>query len=460
MLRRLAPFAALVVAFVLPACGSSDQTSNPGSGGSGGAAGAAGSGPNIEPADFVYVKKSCAYDCPPASCIENTQPYDCQNLRDWRTGVPHADTCGSWDETYPDVVKGQCTVSAASGDSKKFTGPDPDDANATILPDGRRVRPAGKDWVFNEPDLLGGITTGLLAIPSTNYVLTVDTGTNNHAVRVIDTTKVGSGDPVTGYVRFSPPDVLNSGMAFVPPDLVYVATDDGVVQALSLDTTTGAIQRDDTRSLTLADGQGREGQRRPLVRFRRRCIARRLAPGGHVRRPDRRARLRREGGSATFGQQLGKVSLGKRETFGVWFDPADNDHAYVSMWANAKVLELDLTDPALPTVARSFNTGKDPEGIAFLDSRWLAVGNDLGDSLTLVDRVAGTATTLPVDSSETLHGLEPSRAGLRRDRQAAVRRPQRHERGRRLQRGLVEVARRPSRRPACSRPTGGRPASP
>ncbi len=392
MLRRLAT---LVVFLALPGCGSSKQTHGA-------------TGPNVDPRDFVYVQKSCAYNCPPESCSESTQPYDCQNLRDWKTGVPHADTCGSWNEKYPKVVQGKCTVSDAAGESKKFSGTDPADPKTTILPDGRRVRPAGQDWVFNETDLKGGITTGLIAIPSTSYVVTVDTGIGNHAVRLIDTTKVGSGNPVTSYVGFSPPDVLNSGMAFVPPDLLYVATDDGVVQAFTVDTSAGTLQRDDTRSLTLPTVKDNNGNDVPWY-----AAGVAASPDGSHLVVTPLAQTRAlvfdvKAGSATFGKQLGTVGLGNDETFGVWFDPADNDHAYVSMWADKKVLELDLTDPTQPKVTRSFDTGKDPEGIAFLDSRWMAVGNDLGDSLTLIDRVAGSASIVPVDDNEKLEGLEPS----------------------------------------------------
>lgn len=396
MLRRLPACAALLTLFGLSACGSGNES------------GPAAHGPDVDPYTFSKVNKSCAYDCPPAACSENTEPYDCQNLRDWRTGVPHSDTCEAWDEKYPAVDKGQCAVSDATGDSKKFTGTDPDDAKTTILPDGRRVRPAGDDWVFNETDLKGGITTGLLAIPSTSYVLTVDAGTDNHAVRLIDTTKVGSGNPVTGYVGFSPPDVLNSGMAFVPPDLAYVATDNGVVQAFTVDTAAGTLTRDDARSLQLPAAKDADGN--DIAWYVSGVAA---SPDGSrlvVTPVTQKSALVFDvkDGSATFGQELGSVALGHAETFGVWFDPADNNHAYVSMWSNKQVLELDLTDPAQPEVAASFDTGKDPEGIAFLDSRWMAVGNDLGDSLTLVDRVAGTTTTLPVDSGEKLKGLEPS----------------------------------------------------
>src|SRR5262249_52436015 len=44
----------------------------------------------------------------------------------------------------------------------------------------------------------------------------------------------------------------------------------------------------------------------------------------------------------------------------------------------------------------------------FLDGRWMVVGNDLGDTLALIDRVSGTVTSIPVESASSLHGIEPS----------------------------------------------------
>src|SRR6185437_13694447 len=81
---------------------------------------------------------------------------------------------------------------------------------------------------------------------------------------------------------------------------------------------------------------------------------------------------------------------------------------YVTMWAKHQVVEVDVSDPTMPKVSRSFSVDKDPQGMAFLDARWAVVGNDLGDSLSLIDRTSGTVTTVPVQTSSKLMGLEPS----------------------------------------------------
>ena len=133
----------------------------------------------------------------------------------WAT-IPHADSCGDWDGGYPAPVQGQCTAVAASGQAAMYAG----DAGAgtIILPDGRRITPAGSDWVFDEDDLEGGLTTYLGPVAGTSLVVTVDDGPVDHAVRAIDSTKVGSGTtPVTGYVPFHDPATLNAAAAFVAP---------------------------------------------------------------------------------------------------------------------------------------------------------------------------------------------------------------------------------------------------
>ena len=160
-------------------------------------------------------------------------------------------------------------------------------------------------------------------------------------MRVIDSTKIGTGStPVTGYVKFADPETLNSAAAFVAPGTIYVATDDGVVQALSVDTTTGALTRTDAQSITLPPGHDESGN-----------------PGnwyvaGLAASPDgKRLVVTRvfehtllvydvDPTSPTFRQLLGQTGIGDGETFQVSFDPNDptGQYAYVSMWADKKVL--------------------------------------------------------------------------------------------------------------------------
>src|SRR4029077_14994893 len=116
---------------------------------------------------------------PAAACSEATAPYACQNLADWAK-LPHDAACPMWDGSPPAVTPGRCTVSLPTGDAAKYAGPDPGDPKTLILPDGRRDRPAGAEWVFNEPTTGAGLTTAVIAVPGTKWVLTVDSGFGNH----------------------------------------------------------------------------------------------------------------------------------------------------------------------------------------------------------------------------------------------------------------------------------------
>ncbi len=372
------------------------------------ACGSSGSSNNAPPDDvdlpgFITAPESCAYACPVTTCAEIEAPYACPSLPAW-SKIPHDTACAAWDGTYPAPTKGQCSASAPSGDAAKYAGTD---GTAVILPDGRRIRPAGADWVFAETDLIGGTTAAVLHVPQTSLVLTVDTGPGDHAVRAIDTQKIGAGNPVTSYVRFPKTTTLNSGVAFVAPDLVFVTTADGIVQALRLDTATGQLTKDDARTITLDPTRDANGN--PAKWY----------SSGVAVSPDKTRLVVSAvlqptlfvydvgAGSPTYGKKLGQVDLPATDASGVWFDPSDPAHVYVSMWASRMVAEVDVSTPTSPKVSRKFATDKDPQSIVFLDARWMAVANDLGDSLSLIDRTSGTVRSLPIET-DGLYGVEPS----------------------------------------------------
>jgi hypothetical protein len=390
---------AILLLLLASGCGHSHSASSP-----------VDAGDDVEdPTDFAVPPTSCAYNCPNvSSCPEFTSPYVCQNTAAWAT-IPHADSCGDWDGGYPAPVQGQCTAVAASGQAAMYAG----DAGAgtIILPDGRRITPAGSDWVFDEDDLEGGLTTYLGPVAGTSLVVTVDDGPVDHAVRAIDSTKVGSGTtPVTGYVPFHNPATLNAAAAFVAPGTVYVATDDGVVQALSLDTTTGALTETDSQSIMLPPGVDESGD--PASWY---VAGVAVSPDGTklvVTGVFSKALLVYDVDptSATFKQLLGQTNLTDGETFQVYFDPNDptGHYAYVSMWADSQVLQVDVSTPSAPAVTQKYATGADPEGVAFLDARWMVVADDFGDTLSMVDRTANMVTSIPIDTTDALHGTEPS----------------------------------------------------
>jgi hypothetical protein len=297
---------------------------------------------------------------------------------------------------------GQCTASAPTGDALKRGGPDPDDPTAFVLPDARRVHPAGTEWILG--DAPGGLTSQVLDVPGTPYAVTVDTGNGDHIVRAIDTTLLAAGtNPVVSAVHFVVPETLNWGMTLAGTR-VFVTSNDGVIHAIDLDTETGALTRNDAASLTLPPGPSGN-----------------LYVSGVAASPDGTKLVVSSvatgdvlvysiAAGATYGTLLGRTGAGAPESFGVWFDPHDlsGTTAYVSLWASKAVVAIDLTDPTAPAVKTTYATDKDPEGIAFLDGRFMLVADSNGDSVSIVDRVAGTVASVPIDAAATPHGGEPS----------------------------------------------------
>jgi len=368
----------LLIAVMVCGCGSSGDSPKP----------PADAG---DPFEFAKAPRACIYDCPQTDCIEPKDGYVCPSLGDYAQ-IPHEAECAPL--TTPQVVNGKCAATAPTGEAAKYTAIEGD---TKILPDGRRVKPAGAEFAFIDKDLSGGLPTAVIAIPGTRRVITVDTGYGPHVVRSIDLDKVGVSDPVLSKVRFDSPKTLNSALAYVAPDLVYVATSDGVVQALKLDSA-GVLTLDEARTIKLPPAKGRDGSTIPwhVASLAASPDGKRLVVGAVM---EKRA-LVYDVATAT---KLSEIDLGVSETFAVAFDPSDNDHAYISLWSSRAVAEIDLATGGV----RKFATDKSPQGIVALDGRWLAVANAHGDTISLIDRVAGSATSVPIDVRKQ-HGFDPS----------------------------------------------------
>src|SRR5262249_46352051 len=130
----------------------------------------------------------------------------------------------------------------------KVAGIDPDDATVRILPGGRRLAPAGADFVFTDPKTM---TANVVPVAGTSFLLTVDLGYADHIVPAIDPAQIAAQKPVLSQVGFPAPEGLNQGPSFPPPDRVFVASAQGVVQPLKIDTATGKLTRDDAGSVKL-----------------------------------------------------------------------------------------------------------------------------------------------------------------------------------------------------------------
>ncbi len=401
-----------LLALAAAACGGQDAddpastTASTADAGVDGGGGVGGGG--VDPDEFAAVPRSCAITCPLATGCD--APYACQNLRAW-ADLPHADTCAAWDGKPPASTKGACTASEPTGDAAKYTGPDPDVPTRSILPDGRFLQPHGTHWIFRENDVYAGMTTDVVSLGQ-QLALTVDTGYGDHVLRLVDgstMTADGSADPVLQRILFPRPKSLNWGLAFASSTRVFVPTGDGEVLVVQVDPVAKTMTLDDAHAVKLPPSKDTKGN--PAGWF-----ASGLAASADGKRlvvaPVHEQSLLvydvlEVGGS--YGKLLAEIDLGAAEAFGAWIDPHDpaGRYAYVSMWASHEVVEVDL-DATPPAVARRFQTAKDPQGVAFLDARWMVVANDFGDSLSLVDRATGEVKEIPIDAGTKLHGAEPS----------------------------------------------------
>jgi DNA-binding beta-propeller fold protein YncE len=397
MLRRRSLAAVCSAALaVLVACGSKPSSSSQ-------------SPPLEDPSDWMDDLKedsTCILNCDP-SCTEPTTPWICPALAGWST-IPHASTCGTFDgTTYPAPQQGQCSATAPSGNALEKTNAS---GTPVILPDGRRIEPAGNEWLFT--DFPGNFPDGALLVPGTSWLLVVDTGYTTHSVRAVDTGILRSlpgTNPVASSVSYQPPKALNWGMAYVAASSVlYVASGyedpddtDSQIFAYDFDVVTGQLTADAARSVPLPSGTFPQG------------IA--VSPDGQtllVGQVTDSHVLVVSLDSASYGNVTGKIDVGQDDVFEVRFDPNDatGNTAYATLWvgpasgsdsSSMRLSELDVSALTSQTIA----VGKEPEDMVFLDARYMVVANGLSDSLAIIDRPASkVAATIELGTV----GLEPT----------------------------------------------------
>jgi YVTN family beta-propeller protein len=403
-MRRTPGFAFLpILPLVFVGCGSS-----------GGPAAAADAGPDasIELDDWIaQLPQSCAFDCANGCPEESTGPFACPSMNDW-SKLPHDPlACGSG-PTTPTPVTGKCTIAAPTGEALRKAGPVTGQAGTWVLPDGHRMTPAGAEALLADDVHVGGFSVSIAVVPSTHYALVVDAGFGEHLVRSIDLTALAAGGTNVIMSTVQVPRAtwglaVRAGAA--GKHTAYVAGgDSGKVNVLDVDDATGVLTLGTPIDL---GSQNVGGKMQP---FFSQGLAvtpdgKRLVVGS-VKSPEGRV-VSLEAGSS--GSILFRPLLGGAEQYGAFVDPADTsgEVAYVPLWGSAKVVVLDL---ATGMVKQSIPTGKNPQGIAFLDARWMVVADADGDALTVVDRVAQAAVaTLPIAQTKAgdppaLRGYEPS----------------------------------------------------
>ncbi|HEY1957734.1 MAG TPA: hypothetical protein VGH28_19070 [Polyangiaceae bacterium] len=360
--------------------------------------------PTEDPNDFVLGiadNRACALDCT-TTCGESTQPWQCPALADW-SQVPHDPTaCGSFDgKTYPAVVAGQCVATDPAGSAlakaEVTTMP-------LVLPDGRRLQPAGNELVF-ETD--GGFPASQLWIPGTRFLAINDNGYRTQSIRIVDTAllKSNASGAEVSRIAYPPPDGVNFGLAYsTAKKLLFASGDANAAQILAFDfdDTTGKITADAAKNLklpanTLASGIDISADGKTML------VGQSLDTPIFVISLD----------DATYGQVLGTIETGSKDLYAIHFDPFDatGNTAYATMWTAAidfndtskmKLLQIDVANKS----AKPITVGKQPEEMVFLDSRYALIANALSDNLSILDRTSGQIVgSVPV---ATLNGPSPS----------------------------------------------------
>src|SRR5688572_8234388 len=104
---------ALLATIALAGCGGDGTNGTSGGSTTSSSSGSGGSGVTVDEV-MANLPQSCAFSCGP--CPEPDTVYPCPTLGPW-ADVPHADSCPSWDGSYPAPVQGQCTATIPSGEA-------------------------------------------------------------------------------------------------------------------------------------------------------------------------------------------------------------------------------------------------------------------------------------------------------------------------------------------------------
>lgn len=357
-----------------------------------------------DPNDFVLGiadNRSCALDCS-QTCAESTTPWTCPALADW-SQIPHDPVaCGSFDgKTYPAVVAGKCSATDPTGSAlakaEITTMP-------LVLPDGRRLQPAGSELVF-ETD--GGFPAAQMWIPQTRFLAINDNGYHTQSIRIVDSVLLKTS-PLTAEVAriaYPPPKGVNFGLAYLQSKkLLFASSDSGAasILAFDLDEATGAISADAAKNIALPPG---------------------TLPSGIDISPDGKTMLVGQSldtpifvismDDVTYGQTLGTIDAGGKDLYALHFDPYDatSNTAYATMWTTAidfndtskmKLLRIDVANKSASVLA----AGKSPEELVFIDGKYMAIANALSDTITLLDRSTGQVAS--ETKVATLNGPSPS----------------------------------------------------
>jgi DNA-binding beta-propeller fold protein YncE len=357
--------------------------------------------PDPEAVDDIMASlpQSCAFEC--SACDEPEAPFACPTLKPWDK-LPHAAACAPWDGRYPAKVSGKCTASEPTGEAARKAGPIP---GGLVLPDGHRIKPAGRDVLFEEADLAGGFPMGITPLGD-HFALVSDGGIYDNALRLIDIDALAfGGAPVVSYAPFHRPTSLFYGMAFLPPDRVLASGGgDGIIYAFDVDTTNGSLKRAMERDLALGNVKDNTPYYASAIAATADGQRLLVAPSEHAEEI-----LILSLAAADYGSKLAAIPIkGTRTVFDLRLDPFDPSGSlfYASDESRAQLLEISAETAK---ISRSIPLAKNPAQIVFLDATYLVVAESDSDKLAIVNRAAGMVEAeVEVFEKGAPHGFSPS----------------------------------------------------
>jgi len=345
--------------------------------------------------------KSCAFLCG-GECSEPAQPFVCPALKPWKE-LPHAQACEAFDGTFPAPAEGKCTVSDASGEAAAKAGPQTN--GGFILPDGHRIKPVGREVIFEEADTLGTFPMSIFAVPNSRFALVSDGGIRDNVLRVLDLDKLAAGGTaVASYVPFSRPDSLYYGVAWLPPNRALASGGgDGKVYAFDVDMTTGAATRAEARDISLGMA-GKNAWYSGALAVTGDGTRLVVAPSQYA---EEFQVISLE--DANYGTKVATIATnGSHAIFDLKIDPFDpaGTTFYATDQSANKLLELEIGKTA-PT--RSVDLGKSPAQLAFLDETYAVVAEAHGDAIAIVNRATGKVDMrVPIFEANAPRGFSPS----------------------------------------------------
>ncbi|MFI5300486.1 MAG: YncE family protein, partial [Polyangiales bacterium] len=363
----------------------------------------------LDPSELMSeLPSSCAFDCAGGCPAEKTGPFVCPTLLPWAQ-LPHDVACGSAAPTSPTPTIGHCTADLPTGAAVRKAGPIAGASSyQLVLPDGHAITPLGHEAILADATHVGGFPVSVRAVAGTDWAITVDAGFGDHLVRNVSLSNLEAGKTVIASTVVV--QRANWGLQVIPDAAsgkhrVYVSGGAlGEIWSLSLDDATGALTLDDAATISLGTLPGSGPPPAPyfssgiaLSADGTRLVAASVASN------DLRFRSL---ATATYGKDLGGVSVSSEEQFTVAIDPADTTgtEAWVTLWGGNAIAAIDI---ATSTVRATVPVSKNPQGFTFLSPRWLVVMDADGDALTLVDRVAASAAaTIAITDDSPAHARQ------------------------------------------------------